>query len=196
MAKKPSSNRYSIAIFITIQSFISLLRTVEVGIENHSSSSNRRHGFGRLRHLPSGEILSLAFVFVVGFDFHIVGGRFVRDRVVGEGKTLDFGRRHQVRTFTAGPVVVDGAVPVAPLGPPPGRRTASAGHGGRLSDPDWLYRRPHLLASPHLLALSQRCLPLLLLLALLSCVGTCIVCCYLIACIVWCCCCYLIAWLQ
>jgi hypothetical protein len=74
--QKSSSNRYSIAIFITIQSFISLLRTVEVEIENHSSSSNRCRRFGHPRHLPSGEISSLTFVFVVGFDFHIVGRQF------------------------------------------------------------------------------------------------------------------------
>jgi hypothetical protein len=74
--KKPSSNRYSIVIFITIQSFISLLQTVEIGIENHSSSSNRRRGFGHPLHLPSSEVPSLTFVFVVGFDFHIIGGRF------------------------------------------------------------------------------------------------------------------------
>jgi hypothetical protein len=56
---------------------------------------------------------------------------FVRDRMVGEGKTSDFSNRHQARTLVAGPVTVDGVVPATPPGMPPGQRVTSASYGGR-----------------------------------------------------------------
>jgi hypothetical protein len=96
--KKPSSNQYSIVIFITIQSFTSLLQMVEVEIENHSSSSNRRRGFGHRStfhqvkyHLSPLYLWSDLISILLVVDLI----QFVRDRVIREGKTSDFGRRHK-----------------------------------------------------------------------------------------------------
>jgi hypothetical protein len=183
-------------MFIPIQSFIYLLRLVEIGIETHSSS-NRRRRFGRPHHLPIrwNFISSPLYSWTDSISMFLVVDliRFVRDRVVGEGKPSDFSSRHQARTLMAGPVTIDRVVPAALPGPPPGQWSTSASHGGRhpgsqissTGESGYPGESRSQLCSSLVVAMicvrKKRVPPpaaVLLLLALLSCVGTCIAWCW------------------